>query len=145
MEPEITVTDQQFLLSHLENDHVKTAVLQAWKRLPEADQAFLRLRNIVITDDKIPGNKNGFGFAITMPFEADENRFRHIWLNPDLDVDTLVSVAGHEFAHHVLRHCDMVHNHPGAWQLKQFLEQQANWLACDVWGFANGRIACKGG
>lgn len=129
--------DQQYLFAHLESEIVKTAVWKAWQRLPEIDRAFLRMRNIAVFDSPEWRGRDfdTWGWAMSEPPDSGELRRRFIWLDKEKGEDDLVSTAGHEFAHHCLRHPDMLHEARGAWQLKAFCEQQARWLACQVWGF----------
>ncbi|MBX3057454.1 MAG: hypothetical protein KF770_13380 [Anaerolineae bacterium] len=126
--------DQQFLFANLQHDHVRAAVWRAWERLPEMDRAWLRICNLTVHDEPCHRTDSG-GFAISLPPGAAEIKKRRIWLNPELGEDDLVNVAGHEFAHTVLRHSEMKDGRAGAWQLDAFMEQQGHWLAVEVWGF----------
>ena len=129
--------DQQYLFEHLESEVVKTAVWRAWERLPEIERAFLRMRHVVIYDNpELRGREfDTRGWAMSEPPGGGDVRNRFIWLDRERGEDDLVNTAGHEFAHHCLRHPDMLHETRGAWQLEAFCEQQARWLAREVWGF----------
>ena len=135
-------TDLERLTQHLENDACKQAVRTVWGKLSNEVRGVLVSLDIRFYQNS---RENLKANGLAQEWEHPDKRVYCIWLDESIPRPGLDYVVAHECAHLYLHHPAYKRAHPGATLLWDFMENQAVWLASELWGFmAEYKAFCLG-
>lgn len=134
-------TDRDWINQSFTHVPMQEGVLRAWRKIPPADRLVLKAMGVTIVErDKVlmRGDVGCAEYEFAAYVDAGDRKpvVALSTVLRDWPVEAIAYVAGHEFAHHYLRHPWMLSlTGGGATYLRSYLEQAVIFFVTKVWGF----------